>query len=67
MEQMLSFGLQFCSVLGYLHRQKPYPIIYQDFKPEHIYLMNDQLKLLDFGLAEIQSLESKKQNQVYGT
>ncbi len=43
----------------------PYPILYQDLKPEHIILCGDQVKLLDFGIASFLPVSEKI--QLYGT
>lgn len=50
-ELILKFGIQLCDILEYLHTFMPYPILYQDLKPEHIILCGDHLKLVDFGIA----------------
>lgn len=50
-EPVLSFGLQLCDIISFLHNQKPKPILYLDLKPEHIILCGDQIKLIDFGIA----------------
>ncbi len=50
-ELVLQLGIQLCDILDYLHHLAPYPILYQDFKPEHIILSGDQVKLIDFGIA----------------
>lgn len=43
---------ELCGVLGYLHTQRPNPIIYRDMKPSNIMLQPDgSLKLIDFGIA----------------
>ena len=48
--QVLSFAVQLCEVLGYLHRQSP-PIIHRDIKPANIRLTpSGRVKLVDFGL-----------------
>lgn len=44
----------------------PYPILYQDLKPEHIILCGDQVKLLDFGIASFFTGFGKN-FQLYGT
>jgi len=67
MEEILIFGLQLCSILEYLHEQKPDPIVYQDFKPEHVYICKNQVKLVDFGLAVPLNEKNEILDQVYGT
>ena len=57
-----------CSVLGYLHRQKPHPIIYRDLKPSNIMLQPDgTLKLIDFGIAREYKQESSADTTYIGT
>lgn len=51
LEQILDWGIQLCDILDYLHHLSPYPILYQDLKPEHIILCGNQIKLIDFGIA----------------
>lgn len=59
-------GIQLCQVLSFLHGHKPYPIIYQDLKPEHVLLNKDKIKLIDFDTSSELTLEGNK-NQNYGT
>lgn len=48
--QVLSYALQLCDVLSYLHGQQP-PILHRDIKPANIRLTPEGLiKLVDFGL-----------------
>ncbi len=57
-----SLFISFCKQLGdiftYLHTAREQPIFYQDLKPEHIYVVNNQLKLIDFGLSNLNSLDN---------
>lgn len=61
----LQIGKQLCDIIGYLHMQ-PIPIIYQDLKPEHIILYDNQVKIVDFGIASYISKEGNPY-QSYGT
>lgn len=65
-ELILDVGIQLCDILDYLHQLSPYPILYQDLKPEHIILCGKQLKLIDFGIASFFT-GSGKDFQFYGT
>jgi hypothetical protein len=50
---VLKIGEQLCSVLGYLHRQRP-PIIFRDLKPSNVMLTpRGQMYLIDFGIARL--------------
>lgn len=56
MDTVLSWGIQICEVLDYLHNQ-PVPIIYRDMKPANLILQPDgQLMMIDFGTARTQKL-----------
>lgn len=65
-ELIINFGIQLCDILIYLHQLNPYPVIYQDLKPEHIILCENRLKLIDFGIASFFT-GSNKHFQFYGT
>ena len=58
--------MQICAVLDYLHHLSPYPILYQDLKPEHIILCGNQVKIIDFGIASFITVFGKN-FQLYGT
>ncbi len=65
-ESAIEVCIQLCDILDYLHHLSPYPILYQDLKPEHIIVCGNQIKLIDFGIASFIS-DSVKQFQFYGT
>ena len=65
-ELLLKFGIQLCDIFNYLHHLMPYPILYQDLKPEHIIVCGNELKLIDFGIASFFT-GSGETYQIYGT
>jgi len=54
-----TWGAQMATVLYYLHRQNP-PIVFRDVKPSNIMIVQDQVKLIDFGIARLFNPTSKK-------
>jgi serine/threonine-protein kinase len=42
---------QLCDIYIYLHTFLPYPVLYQDLKPEHIIVCGDFIRLIDFGVS----------------
>ena len=65
-ELIIKFGLELCDIFIYLHNLAPYPVLYQDLKPEHIILCGNHLKLIDFGAADFFT-DSGKPFQFFGT
>ena len=65
-EQLCSFLVQICRILEYLHKREPFPILYQDLKPEHLYLRGEELMLIDYGAALFVP-HSGRAFQKYGT
>lgn len=52
--KVLDWALQLCEVLDFLHRQNP-KILFRDLKPSNVMVdAQDQLKLIDFGIARVQ-------------
>jgi len=50
---LIRWGISLCEILHYLHTAKEYPIIYCDMKPQNIILVNQEPKLIDYGIAKV--------------
>jgi outer membrane protein assembly factor BamB/tRNA A-37 threonylcarbamoyl transferase component Bud32 len=52
-DQIISWAIQLCDVLAYLHGHKPDPIIFRDMKPSNVMINhNGDVVLVDFGIAK---------------
>ncbi len=64
-DEVLSWAVQVCDVLIYLHSQDP-PIVFRDMKPSNIMLRtNEKIALIDFGIAK--AFESGQKGTMIGT
>src|SRR5690606_37040863 len=53
-EQVISWAIELCDVLSYLHNHKPEPIIFRDMKPSNVMVNhNNHIVLVDFGIAKV--------------
>lgn len=66
--KIIKYAMQLCEVFNYLHNELPAPVIYRDLKPEHV-LIDDQdnIKLIDFGIAKDYILEGELDTAQLGT
>lgn len=65
---VLNWAKQLCDVLSYLHNQSPNPIIYRDMKPSNIIIdKNNNIKLIDFGIAREYKKENNSDTTYMGT
>ncbi|MDF1516088.1 MAG: serine/threonine-protein kinase, partial [Anaerolineae bacterium] len=52
--EVISWAVQLCDVLTFLHNHKPRPIIFRDLKPSNIMLdEHNRIRLVDFGIAKL--------------
>lgn len=52
-DQVISWAIQLCDVLEYLHNHKPDPIIFRDMKPSNVMINQyGDVVLVDFGIAK---------------
>ncbi len=66
-EMVIAWAVQLCNVLNYLHTRTP-PIIYRDMKPANVMLTPDNnLVLIDFGIAREYKAGSKEDTVCLGT
>lgn len=65
-EQAISWGIELCDVLSYLHNHKPEPIIFRDIKPSNVMINQDNhIILVDFGIAK--AFQSGQKGTMIGT
>ena len=65
-DQVISWAIQLCDVLAYLHGHKPDPIIFRDMKPSNIMINhNGDVVLVDFGIAK--TFQSGQKGTMIGT
>jgi len=68
LDEALHIGMQLCTVLGYLHQQRPAPIIFRDLKPANIMRTADgHIYLIDFGIARHFNPEQTKDTAYYAS
>ncbi len=67
--QIIRYTIALSDILIYLHTGCTPAILYQDMKPEHIFIQGDNLKLVDYGISRFLSGSDKRQQKsdVYGT
>lgn len=67
-ERVINWAKQICDALNYLHTLKPNPIIYRDMKPSNIMVdEEDNVKIIDFGIAREYKEESESDTTYIGT
>src|SRR5574341_698262 len=52
-EQVLTWAIQLCDVLTYVHLHEPEPIVFRDMKPSNVMIdQHENVRLIDFGIAK---------------
>ncbi len=64
--QIISWAIELCDVLQYLHTYEPDPVIFRDVKPSNVMVdMNNHIILVDFGIAK--PFEAGQKGTMIGT
>ncbi|MEW6716190.1 MAG: serine/threonine-protein kinase [Chloroflexota bacterium] len=65
-DQIISWAIELCEVLEYLHNHKPEPIIFRDMKPSNVMInQSNHVVLIDFGIAK--PFEAGQKGTIIGT
>jgi outer membrane protein assembly factor BamB/tRNA A-37 threonylcarbamoyl transferase component Bud32 len=65
-DQIISWAIQLCDVLEYLHGHKPDPVVFRDMKPSNVMINhNGDVVLVDFGIAK--TFQSGQKGTMIGT
>jgi serine/threonine protein kinase len=65
-DQVISWAIQLCDVLSYLHAHKPDPVVFRDMKPSNVMINhNGDVVLVDFGIAK--TFQSGQKGTMIGT
>ena len=52
-DQVITWAIELCDVLEYLHQHKPEPIVFRDIKPSNVMInQHNHVVLVDFGIAK---------------
>ncbi|MFN2146557.1 MAG: PQQ-binding-like beta-propeller repeat protein [Anaerolineales bacterium] len=63
---VISWGIELCDVLHYLHTREPEQIIFRDIKPSNIMITpTNHIMLVDFGIAKL--FDPMEKNTMIGT
>ncbi len=53
-QKVVSWAIELCEVLTYLHNHKPQPVVFRDMKPSNVMIdHHDHVRLIDFGIARV--------------
>ena len=64
--QIVSWAIELCDVLNYLHNHEPEPVVFRDMKPANIMITpHDHVILVDFGIAK--KFEAGQKGTMIGT
>lgn len=65
-KQVITWGIELCDVLSFLHNHRPDPIIFRDMKPSNVMINNfNHVILVDFGIAK--SFQTGQRGTMIGT
>jgi eukaryotic-like serine/threonine-protein kinase len=65
-EQVISWAIELCEVLQYLHSHDPGPIIFRDMKPSNVMINEyNRVVLVDFGIAK--AIKGNEKGTMIGT
>ena len=65
-QQVVTWAIELCDVLSYLHSHEPEPIIFRDIKPSNVMInQHSHVMLVDFGIAK--HFQSGQKGTMIGT